>query len=78
MDIYLTHSERRFLQMLSEPGATISVGLTVGADLRRRGFVRIAKFARYGITEEGRAALAAPPSPRRRPPRQHKTSWAIF
>ncbi len=75
----LTSRERRFLSLLTEPGATICTGMpggynsngpaTVGASLKRKGYVAIAKFGRLGITEAGRQALLVPahePKPRGR------------
>ncbi|WP_024516971.1 hypothetical protein [Bradyrhizobium sp. Tv2a-2] len=55
--IKLTHSERHFLGLLMEEGATISVGTNVGKSLHRRGLVTIARWKRYGITQEGKDAF---------------------
>lgn len=58
----LTPSERRALRLLAEPGASVSVGLTVYSCLRHRGLAAIVKTERSGkryvITEAGRAELA--------------------
>lgn len=59
----LTPRERRFLTLLLPEGATIAMGLRVGSDLCRRGLVHIAKYRRYGITVQGREALAEPDRP---------------
>lgn len=52
----LTRRQRHFLELLY-PDGTIAIGLTVGADLRLMGLVRIAKYGRYGITEAGAQAI---------------------
>jgi hypothetical protein len=63
----LTSREHRFLSLLTPAGATISVGLSVGATLKRKGYVTLAKFGRLGITEAGRQALLeAPQEPKPR------------
>lgn len=54
----LTRKERLFLELLAPDGATIAQGTRVGAALARRGFVRVAKFGRWGITPAGHGALA--------------------
>lgn len=46
-----------YLELLSEPGATISIGTNVGAWLHEQGFVTIARWGRYGITPKGIDAL---------------------
>lgn len=53
----LTDREISFLRLLTDNGATISVGTTVGYTLYKRGLVTVAKWGRYGITEAGRTAL---------------------
>jgi hypothetical protein len=58
MTVKLSHRERHFLSLLVPDGATIGVGLSVGASLRHKGLVTVAKYGRYGITEAGKAALA--------------------
>lgn len=57
----LSAAEIRQLRLLAEPGASVSVGLTVHAHLRRRGFLikrdGERRGKRYFITEAGLAAI---------------------
>jgi len=57
----LTGAEIRQLKLLAAPGASVSVGLTIHAMLRRRGFLvpraGERRGKRYFITEAGLAAI---------------------
>ena len=49
----LTERESHFLGLLMENGATISCGTSVGVSLYRRGLVHVARYGRWGITQDG-------------------------
>lgn len=46
----------RFLRLIC-PDGTICVGLAIGADLARWGYVEMTRNDRYAITENGRSAV---------------------
>lgn len=62
----LTARERRFLRLLEPPGASISVGLEVGATMSPYGYVSLNRDNRYILTDAGRDAIRTVPRPARR------------
>lgn len=54
----LTPREMRFLKVMY-PEGTVSVGLTVGAVLRHKGYIEMATRDRYRLSRKGVIAVAA-------------------
>ncbi len=58
----LTPRELRFLKIMY-PEGTVAVGLSVGDDLRRRGYIELAKRDRYKLSRKGIIAVFASQRP---------------
>ncbi len=54
----LTKRQIRFLRLIY-PEGTICVGLTIGAELARAGYVERTRADRYTLTQKGRALFEA-------------------
>ena len=54
----LTKRHLRFLRLIY-PEGTVCVGLTIGAELARCGYVERTRSDRYTLTEKGRECVAA-------------------
>lgn len=73
--VRLTSAERRFLAII-HPTGTVATGTIVGVRLYQRGFVKIEKFGRYGITPAGAEAIKQyPESEWKMPQEQPRREW---